>query len=60
MYAHLSKHEPEMLRLRLVITFLFVVQFKCVTRRFDRADRMTHLKLFLDQSDVPRKIGSKP
>ena len=46
--------------LRLTITFLFVVQFKCVTRRFDRADRITHLKLFLDQSDVPRKIGSKP
>jgi hypothetical protein len=49
-----------MLKFRLAITFSFVVRFECVTRRFDRADLRTHLKLFWGRSDVPRKIGPKP
>ena len=43
-----------------MITYSFVIRFECMTRHFDRVDLMIRLKLFWSQSDVPRKMGSKP
>ena len=59
MHAHLSKRGPEMLKLRLAITFSFVVRFECVTHRFDRANLTTRVNVFLCQSDAQNKWGPK-